>query len=305
MERAVGKSCRRGSVAFWAWGVSVCLHIVVLASFAAVRLSREKACPAAKHSPQVQVGQIKRLIESAPVIPRSKITKLIGANPADKAKELVFPALAAPAGKRLRNLPALAGTTAGAIGPELADRQLLANKIEFLDNFSRPRRVCFVVDCSGSMQPIFRRVRARLKNSIANLQADQHFYVIFFGAGKLYESGAGRLVRASDKAKLQVCSFIKTVRPAGRTNAADALKRAMQIRDVDANGAAVIYFLTDGFEFAAENAREFLRGIRNTRSQLAPNTKINTIGFWPRQDDRRILEAIARQSGGETILIEN
>jgi hypothetical protein len=36
---------------------------------------------------------------------------------------------------------------------------------------------------------------------------------------------------------------------------------------------------------------------------FAPKTQINTIGFWPAEQDRKLLEAIAKDSGGEFVVV--
>jgi len=153
------------------------------------------------------------------------------------------------------------------------------------------------------MRGMFGRVRRELTESIDKLWADQYFYIIFFGGGKIYETGGGKLVRATEKAKRQAYDLIKSVRPGGQTNAMAALKRAMQTRDEQWQAATVVYFLTDGFELTGEAAEDFLRQMLKMQKQFAPSTRINTIGFWPQSDDRSLLERLARQSGGESVFV--
>ncbi len=155
------------------------------------------------------------------------------------------------------------------------------------------------------MQGVFGRVRRKLKESIGNLQQDQYFYIIFFGGGKLFEFGNGRLLRATQKAKLAAYEFIDLIGPAGQTNALAALERAVQIRDSRARSPSVVYFLTDGFELTTEDKQRFSQKIANLLKRFAPTTRINTIGFWPQSSDRQLLKVIARQSGGEFVFIED
>jgi len=304
MERTVGKSGRLGSITFWGWVVSLFLHIILLSALAVVKFSKEKAYWATVPAPEARIERIKRLLESQPVIPKPKISDRRAENPSRKTKKTLPLNRAAPALEPTYNPSDLRGPSSSkTIGVNLPGGRLLAEKPDFSVAFSRQRKVCFVVDCSGSMQGIFAEVLARLKKSIANLQPDQYFYIIFFGAENLFESGTGRLIRASDKAKSHAYNFIKTVRPGGRTNTVAALKRAMQVSGPTGNSAEVIYLLTDGFELIAENAQGFLRDIATSRYRLAPNTKINTIGFWPQPKDFEVLEAIAEQNGGQALRI--
>ena len=179
----------------------------------------------------------------------------------------------------------------------------LSGRIEFFGSGGRERKVCYLVDCSGSMQGIFTQVRKKLKESIAALQPDQYFYLIFFGGGKLYEVGEGKLLRATPKAKSAAKVFIDTIRPAGRTNAAAALERVVRIGDGKGTGASLVYFLTDGFELTNEDAAAFPNRIADLLEQFAPAMRIDTIAFLPQADDRKMLEAIAKQSGGEFVCI--
>ena len=184
-----------------------------------------------------------------------------------------------------------------------AESGILPKGVEFFGSWTDQRKVCYLVDCSGSMQGIFGRVRKKLKESIGNLQPDQYFYIIFFGSEKLFEFGNGRLLRATREAKSAACEFIDSARPAGRTNALVAMERAVKVRDESGHSPAVIYFLTDGFELTTKDVPRFSQKIVNLLKRFAPATKINTIGFWPQSQDRRMLETIARQSGGEFILV--
>ena len=100
-------------------------------------------------------------------------------------------------------------------------------RIGFFGSFTERRKICYLVDCSGSMRGVFRRVRKELKESIGNLQRDQYFHIIFFGGGRLIEFSNGRLLRVTEKAKFSACDFIDSVEPVEQTN---ALERGMQIR---------------------------------------------------------------------------
>ena len=118
----------------------------------------------------------------------------------------------------------------------------------------------------------------------------RYFGIIFFSDNRLTEFSGGSLVRASLKSKSLAYDFISSVRPAGRTNAFAALKRAIELRDVSGDGASVIYFLSDGFELCSG----FEDRTGDMMSWLIEDVRIYTIGFWPRKDDQRILEEIAK-----------
>lgn len=290
--------------AFWAWMVSISVHLIVLSAFGVVRLSGVEARDENPLTPTARIERIRNLAQATPVTAKPRIRRPPVITARQRYAETVDASL--PVGRVLDT----AGPTLedwlgdhGSGGQFLPSSADLSGRIEFFGSLSNERKVCYLVDCSGSMQGVFSLVRSRLKESIAALQPDQYFCVIFFGGGKLFELGDGRLVRATPKAKAAADSFIDTIQPAGRTNAAAALEKVVRIRDGKGLSPSVVYFLTDGFELTNEKSAALPQRIANLLEQLAPAMKINTIGFLPQDDDRRMLETIARQSGGEFLCI--
>jgi Mg-chelatase subunit ChlD len=177
--------------------------------------------------------------------------------------------------------------------------------IEFFDSPAQGRRICYVVDCSGSMRGLWRRVQEELIDSIGKLEQDYYFCVIVFGGGSILESGGGKMVRATEQAKKEAYSFIGSIQPRGMTNATDALERAIMIKDRAGAGASVIYFLTDGFELSEQDGSRFAHKVVTIHRSFAPKTQINTIGFWCTEQDGKVLETIAKESGGKFVMVGN
>ena len=297
------KRAFRGS-AFWAWGVSICLHLVVFCIFGVVRFSRASDQGQYCESPTARIERKGQLTQAALLIPKPRISKspaVIARNryagiaeqslPLDRIFNPVRPILQdwQPPGSPNGELLPVSGEFSGTI--------------EFFGSDGRQRKVCYLVDCSGSMQGIFTQVRKKLKESIKALAPDQYFYIIFFGDGRLYEVGEGKMLRATENAKSAAVEFVDKMRPAGRTNAVAALERAVQIRDGKGRRASLAYFLTDGFELANEDAAAFGQRIEKLLEQFAPAMKINTIAFLPQADDRKMLESIAKKTGGKFVSI--
>jgi len=284
--------------------VSISVHLIMLSAFGVVRLSRAEAQNENPLAPTARIERIRDLAQATPLTAKPRIRR----PPVITARQRYAGTLdtSMPVGRVLDTARPIfedwpdARDSGGQLLPSSAD---LSGRIEFFGSLSNKRKVCYLVDCSGSMQGVFSLVRSRLKESIAALQPDQYFCVIFFGGGKLFELGDGRLVRATPKAKAAADSFIDTIRPVGRTNAAAALEKVVRIRDGKGLSPSVVYFLTDGFELTNEKSAAFPQKIANLLEQLAPAMKINTIGFLPQDDDRRMLETIAKQSGGEFLYI--
>ncbi|MHC4394093.1 MAG: vWA domain-containing protein [Planctomycetota bacterium] len=290
------------SAKFWAWTVSIAVHLIVLTIFGLVKFSQAEAQDRQHPVPTAKINRIKKLIETSPVIPKPKIkpakNKCTAKTNGTLSADRIFDAPRPSPQDRTDFAKPLVPT-----GRFIATDAISPRGVEFFGTRTDRRKLCYVVDCSGSMRGLFRRVREELKDSIATLQPDQYFYISFFGDAKVSEFGNGRLIRATKKAKSAAYDFIDSVRPAGRTNAQAALEIALRICNNNRNGPSVIYFLTDGFELTTEDTQRFPQKVTNLLGKFAPETKVNTIGFWPSDDDRQMLETIALRSGGEFVFV--
>jgi len=292
---------RRGNRKIWAWVLSLTAHLVLFGVFASLKFSRSSAIASILPIPRVSISQLRMLNESSPVIPKPGIRR--------------YGPTEAGAGKH-GPLPKLSRSVVGDPYNQSQDNNIdgaavysswdmfATSGTDFFGSFTDLRKICYVVDCSGSMQGLFGRVRSQLKSSISTLEPDQYFNIIFFSDGRLVELSKGSLVRATEKAKLSAYDLVYRVRPSGQTNALEALVRAMSIRDNTGNSPQLIYFLTDGFDLKQISDKRFSFMIESQRKRLASRTRINTIGFWTQQQDRKILQRIATLSGGEFIEID-
>lgn len=323
MDPGAGK--KRWSVKFYALAVSVFVHAVALSVFAAVKLAQPKEEPA-KAPVVVSITQAAALAHRDTFIPKPKISEPVKSRP--------FEVSTAPPANTARGIPIIKTSGQGrptniqpltdiprqdygqpeqtgqsaeqppgmelssALGSE-ASRPVT----EFFGSASAGRRICYVVDCSGSMQGVWRQVCDELTDSISQLQQDQYFCVLVFGGGSILESGGGKMVRASTQARKEANDFIKSIRPRGTTNATAALEHALKIRDGSGVEPSLIYFLTDGFELSEQDGFRFAHQVATMLRSFSPKTKINTIGFWPEEQDRKILEIIAKETGGEFVAV--
>jgi len=295
---------RGNGAALWAWMTSIAVHLMVLTCFGFVRFSRSEVQMVQRPAPTAKISRIKKLTRSTPVIPKPKVkrpAKVLSIKGEDRLLP-VNPVFGA-AKLRLQDLPNLAKPSASGDGLSLLGAGGFVRTIEFFGSSTDERKVCYLVDCSGSMRGVFGQVRAKLAESVAQMQPDQFFSIIFFSGDRLIEFGDGCLVRATEQAKSAAFEFIDSVEPAGQTDALTALERAVQVRDRSGGGPAVIYFLTDGFELTTEGQQRFLQRMANLLARFAPSTSINTIGFCSLREDRKILKIIAEQSGGEFVFI--
>ena len=295
---------KKSKTRFRAFTASVVLHIIILACFAFVKFSQVNPRTYSNQVPSITtLAQVRALTQSQAVMAKPKVKrksstpKFVNEKTADIDVGHIFnSADGAAQADIFEKAEDLSNITNEASTFE-------SDQVEFFGSRSHDRRICYVVDCSGSMKGLFGQVRENLKQSISNLQADQYFYVIFFGDGRVFELASGQMIRAGSSAKSQAFKFIDSIESKGKTNALNALKRAVEVRDYCQRGPGVIYFLTDGFELAEEDSNMFISETTRLLGQFAAETKVNTIGFWVQSDDGKILKAIADMTGGESVFI--
>jgi von Willebrand factor type A domain len=290
--------CRKGKITVAAMLLSFALHIVVLGIFSLISFSSSQTNTFAASDNSISLQNIKALSQISQAVAKPKVKKL--STPDKQSQSLTK-------NKNLamdKELPGKTGdVTLHTSDTSLASVPLFSFSTEFFGSTTDLRKICFVVDCSGSMKGMFGMVRRNLKDSISKLRQDQYFNVIFFRGEELLDFGNKRLVRASENRKTQAFTFIDNVSPAGTTNAAKALTYAMGVKDSAGNAVQLIYFLTDGLDMS-DNNMDFSKRIEKQRKNLAPSTIINTIGFWAELYDRSELIKIAGSSGGKFVSIE-
>ena len=287
---------QKSSVKVWAWTVSILFHVALVAVFMFLKFSASSKQPSYHATPTANLNKIDEIANLSPVVPKPKVKDLLPETYRTRQTETLPPLTTA---KPLEPDLEYIHTPETYHAADLSDASTFTpNVTEFFGQMTYSRKICYVVDCSGSMQGMFSPVRQRLRNSISSLQPDQYFYIIFFRGDKLLESGTGRLTRASNRAKQAAQKFIDTAQPSGPTNALNALKRAMQITDSNSRPPELIYFLTDGFDLQSDDGTTLANEVETLRKNLAAPTTINTIGFWTATADAQILKQIAQSSRG-------
>lgn len=276
------------------FAVSIIFHIVLLSAFAAVKISSKSPVVAATISPTAKIKAVSRLIEKPQTLPKPKIISPV------RNEKGISPAIAKTTGAKPLP-PATDGEevlkTLTPTNPITPNEPAPAN-IQFFGNPVSQKRLCFVVDCSGSMQGTFEKVKSELKKSIAGLEPDCYFQIILFGSGQLNNFSRTGMIRASNPVKQQALDFISQAEPAGITNATEAITAAMKTTDHAGKSPDTIYFLTDGFNLTENDDGNLLMSLLALRSEHCQKTIINTIGFWPKSKDKVILTQLAQMTGG-------
>ena len=297
-------SWRSGNARLSALVISIALHLVMLAVFGIAKFSKCETLAQQQKTPTANLVEIRKFIQAAPVVPKPKIKRPVASRLAAKADE-ILPAdeIFKAAKPYFSNKNVLKEMAQSQSEFSLTDDVMCFGSAGFFGSSTSCRKICYIVDCSGSMQGLMGCVRKELKKSISELQPDNYFGIVFFGNGKLFEFGGGRLLRATPKSKSAAYDFIDAIKSSGKTNAVAAIERAVQIRDDCGAGPQAIYFLTDGFELTANDALQFSDRIANVLKSVASETNINTIGFESQGDDCKLLETLASQTGGKFISV--
>ena len=166
-------------------------------------------------------------------------------------------------------------------------------------------RLCFVVDCSGSMVMALDYIRAELKRSIAGLSPGQYFSVIFYATGEPRELAPGRLVRASAGNRDSAISFVDkaSLSPVGSTREAceavvAALEAAFAARNSRGGHVELIYLLTDG-EYDGQKVIDAVNQLQRGRPQPAA---ISVVACGS-PDNKGFLQELAEKNRGQFRLV--
>lgn len=295
---------RKGSITFWAWIISAAIHLIVIGVLSIIQFSPSGAEKMQSTVPTAKIQQARRILHTAPEGPKPKIkTPAFEEFGSEKSQHISSGQIFTRAKNGNADFEDLPGILVSGKSFVPLSNSILSRKSDFFGSRTSRRRICYLVDCSGSMSGMFGWVQQQLRQSIENLEQDQYFYIIFFGNDRIFKFGDGKLVRASNKNKQAAFKFIDSVQPAGKADAFSALRSAIQTRDAAGSAPSLVYFLTDGFELAAENSNLSEQQITSYLKVYAPSIQFNTIGFWPQEQDRKVLEAMARESGGQFIII--
>ncbi len=273
----------------WVLGISIAVHVAVLGVMGIVHLSRRVQASSPSRPADISVHVIEKTLEQPVPKPKPKI----------ESKPAPTVAVPAPA------LPELPPQPPPSENTPIRDEVVVSRSMEtvlFCGTGTAARRVCYVVDGSGSMFGLMYLVREQLRESILNLSGNQSFNVLFFMQNNiLLQSFEGRMEKASPAAKAEALNLIARIRPEGQTAAEKAIEAALCVRDIAGDGPDVIYLLTDGFDQMDGAGDAFVKRIEQLRKKLAPATIVHTIGIYPEPEDASVLSQVARVCGGRYI----
>ncbi|MHC5179866.1 MAG: vWA domain-containing protein [Planctomycetota bacterium] len=288
------KTLQNGKVRYWALVFSFAAHATALAVFTGVKLSGRIAEEPA-NQPALNLQVIERVIAQPTPRPKPRIESIPKPPVQTIVEQTPLVAEAPQPESEVVEVPK-------AIEPVVAEVVPVVNEVEFFGQKSIVRRVCYVVDCSGSMYGRMYRVRDQLKQSILNLNSQQAFSVVFFMDGqKVVATGNGALQPATAAEKSRAIKLIESVRPSGLADVEYAMQYAMGLKNSNGECPEVVYFLTDGFDLESGSSTQFVKKIDHLRISLAPGATLHTIGFDSQLRDRQMLRKLAAAANGKFI----
>jgi hypothetical protein len=283
----------------------VWIHILVLMPLVFVRTGSAPAeAVAASVSPIARVQAPRPRLSESTILPKPRVVPPPAASGIAAVPLLERPSAATAEQQTVEALkPIISPSKPGRPSASAKNQaRYVVPQVEFFGSRLDQRKVCFVVDASGSMLGLFTAVRSHLAASIERLQADQYFNIIFFN-DRLTEYSPGVLTRATPSARAAALAFIEKAKVSGPTNPLAALEKAMRCRDASGDAPGLICFLTDGFDLSPGKAGDLPAAVESLRKQFAPAARINTIGFWTQPHDCATLQKMAAASGGEFVNI--
>lgn len=257
------------------WGISLLIHIVAAVIFFTVSPTFSTSIKPNKPRQAILETHDKSLPDE-PLITNLKIEPMSrsllepvadAANPPALPQDPQFPK------RQFTAITALTGPT-GADGfgqTNVMVTQPLASS--FCGTTGAADRICFVVDCSGSMVIAFDYVRRELKRAINSLGPAQYFHIIFFAGGEPIEMPQKKLVRAHAPNRRRAIPFIDrtdltdvpTMQAAWQA-LAQALQTAFKVKAFDSRSTQLIYLFTDG-EFDHQQINRTLIALQSRRDK--------------------------------------
>ncbi len=296
MKRAIRKS-----PSFWALSASITLHIILLAVFAAVEFTSSVTAQTKNKQNTPSTASLIKKVSSPLTLPKPKVTtfrhqtahRLFELDELMPAKKTDLTSQDPEDNSKRKNYSF-----------QISDEYFPAETSQgFFSDSDRNKNLCYVVDCSGSMQGLFAQVRKQLIESINSLRPDQYFSIVFFRGEEILQVTPGAMIRASASNKTKALKLINSIEPKGTTDPLNAIRIALSARDNAQRPPQKIFFLTDGLDLQPQNSSDFAKKVKDFRQNLLENITINTIAFWAQPQDALILEKIAKENGGKFIKI--
>jgi hypothetical protein len=159
-----------GGVCLWALLVSLLIHGAVFTAFAFLDVSGETGNTATSRPAAVSVTQIERVVARSPIIPKPSVKRVDLSGSSGKRPML----LESEKKQAITNSAEMVGDISDQLESELLAGQFdTTPATNFFGSTTHLRKICYVVDASGSMQGRLGMLVRKLKESIGSLEPDQ------------------------------------------------------------------------------------------------------------------------------------
>ncbi len=289
------------SLPAFGWVVSFAVHAGIAAVFLLTSLSVAPP-PAVGQTPIAAVQRNEQHLRADPVISDLKVQPLEPGELVPDDVPLPVVTQEIPVTRPADDVIAVFDNGSSRLGSnEIAVTAGQLYRTSFCGASGAAQRICYVVDCSGSMIIAFDYVRAELRRAIGSLSPAQYFHVVFYAAGSPLELRPYRLVRADARTRRRALEFVDEVElavvPGGEAASqavVAALRRALEVTATDGRGADLIYLLTDG-QFDHQVVRQNLKQAQDQRKQPA---RVNVIACGNRNNEK-FLHSLAGMYQGQ------
>jgi len=302
LDKVLGKMSRGGGAV--GWGISIGLHVLLGVGFLVSAWVHDTSNgTVARPAVKTTLLEPMELLEVEPVVNDLRIEPMVGLERADTFEPVPLPEVE-PVGildwDRSLNVGGKKPLTdvRGSLGS--VDRSGA-----FVQSFcgfeGEARRICYVVDCSGSMVVAIEYVRQELKASLRQLSPAHYFQILFY-SGSLHPvtMEKGRLLRATRQNLARALKFVDEAKlsRAGSAGAAGeavaaALAEAFAAQSAEGERTDLIYLLTDG-EF---DQSVVATACRDLQKRYPQTTKIYVVGCG-NKENKTALRKLSRANRG-------
>ena len=279
-------------------GLSLLVHVVLLALLALVLLEGPRGPEGRAYGPalEVQTGETASpareteawLDESLPDLADAVPMPEVALEPAQAELSIVSAGGAAPA--------SLAGGAGSGDAEGLALGGAASGGASFFGVEAAGSRIVYIVDVSGSMlhNGKIEALKRELVGSLSSLPPGSEFAVIVFSDENSTRvlGGALRWRDAGASGRADVDTAVRALSPSGGTEPLEAFRLAFDLSPKP----EAIYFMTDGV-LPANQAARIIGTVRVLNESAGPATPIHCIAFGSREGAED-LRRIARQSAG-------
>lgn len=236
----------------WGWAVSIGIHILLALAF--ILFSGSQPPSADTHRvPTSRIFEPPEPLQHEPIVEDLQIEFQTTEPLSQELEPLPMPDLQ-PMITEQHGVPlAVAGGDGSGefVVPQAARANTLSHS--FCDLASDARRICYVVDCSGSMVVAFEYVRQELQAALRQLSPAHYFQIILYAGAQPSSLEQGRLLRATRQNIGRALDFTKTIElrnvdtaDAAAQSVLAALEMAFAIQTNEGSRPDLVYLLTDG-----------------------------------------------------------